>query len=132
MEHIIRFLEGIEDKRQAWKTDFTLAEVLLIVLMATLCNADQIKTIAIWGQYHLEFLKKYLSYENGAPSHDTVGRVLALVSPEKFRELLSVWNAVLNQNEGRKLKKILALDGKTMRGNGGKGEDALHVLSAWS
>jgi predicted transposase YbfD/YdcC len=43
-----------------------------------------------------------------------------------------VWNETLNEAEGRRIKKILALDGKTMRGNAGKGEDPLHILTAYS
>jgi predicted transposase YbfD/YdcC len=37
---------------------------------------------------------------------------------------------MLSTNEGEKLKKILAIDGKTMRGNGNKNQNPLHVVSA--
>jgi predicted transposase YbfD/YdcC len=132
MQELISFLGHIKDVRQEKKVIYTLAEVVLIVLFGTLCNADTLDLIALWGQAHLGFLRKYLSYENGAPSHDTVGRVLAAIAPEQFRKLLLVWNNTLNAEEGKGIKKILALDGKTMRGNAGKGEDALHILTAYS
>ena len=37
---------------------------------------------------------------------------------------------MLNSNEGEKIKKILALDGKTQRGNGRENQKANHIVSA--
>jgi predicted transposase YbfD/YdcC len=88
--------------------------------------------MGIWGEMHLDFLKKYLPYESGkAPSHDTIGRALALVPPEKMRCLLMVQDAVMKTSEGKKIKKILALDGKTACGSAGRGQNALHILTAY-
>jgi hypothetical protein len=39
---------------------------------------------------------------------------------------------MLNNHEGEKLKQILAIDGKTIRGNGNKNQDPPHIVSAWS
>src|SRR5699024_6431851 len=39
---------------------------------------------------------------------------------------------LLNRNEGEKLKKIICIDGKTMRSNGNKKQKANHIVSAWS
>jgi predicted transposase YbfD/YdcC len=130
---IIGILERFEDNRQQGKIDFTLAECLLVVLMATLCGVDTVTDMGLWGEIHLEFLKKYLPYkENKAPSHDTIGRALAVVKPEKFQSLLMVWDSVLEQKEGKRIKKILALDGKTICGNAGRGQEALHIVTAYS
>jgi predicted transposase YbfD/YdcC len=132
VQKLIKFTSRINDSRQQKKVWHTMTEVLLVVLLATLCNADKITEIALWGAYRLKLLRKYAPYEHGAPSHDTIGRVLAIISPVEFRRLLIVWNNTLNLEEGKALKRLLALDGKTMRGNAGKGEDALHVLTAYS
>lgn len=46
---------------------------------------------------------------------------------EKFQKQ---WNEMLNSDEGNKLKKLLAIDGKTQRGNGSNNQKANHIVSA--
>ena len=41
------------------------------------------------------------------------------------------WNELVNSNEGETLKKIICIDGKTMRGNKSNGQKANHIVSAW-
>lgn len=41
------------------------------------------------------------------------------------------WNELVNSNEGETLKKIICIDGKTMRGNKSKEQKANHIVSAW-
>jgi len=38
------------------------------------------------------------------------------------------WNEMLNSNQGDKLKKILAIDGKTQRGNGSAAQKPNHIV----
>lgn len=38
----------------------------------------------------------------------------------------------MSQNEGEAIKKIICIDGKTMRGNKKEGKKASHIVSAWS
>lgn len=39
-------------------------------------------------------------------------------------------NEMLNSDEGDKIKRLLAIDGKTQRGNGSKSQKANHIVSA--
>jgi hypothetical protein len=57
---------------------------------------------------------------------------MASIQPETFRKLTETWQNMLNKGEGEKLKQILAIDGKTIRGNGNKNQDPLHIVSVWS
>jgi hypothetical protein len=107
---ILGIFERLEDSRQQAKIEFTLGECLLVLLLSTLCGVDTITDMGLWGEIHLDVLKKYLPYkENKAPSHDTLGRVLGLMAPEKFRCLIAVWNAVLKTAEGKSIRKILLI-----------------------
>ena len=47
--------------------------------------------------------------------------------PENFQKQ---WNEMLNSNEGNKRKRLLAIDGKTQRGNGTKNQKANYIVSA--
>ena len=55
-----------------------------------------------------------------------------MISPEIIQQLYGKWQDRLNQNEGELLKKIICIDGKTMRSNKRGDGKAAHIVSAWS
>jgi len=132
MEEILIFLDGIKDERQEWKVVHKLKDIVFIVLVSLLANADDWQEIEIFCKSNEELLRRYVPLENGIPSHDTMQRVMSCIKPEIMQKINEQWNKLLNGNEGEKLKKILCIDGKTMRGNGNKNQEPLHVVSAWS
>ncbi|GHV86823.1 putative transposase - IS1548 [Spirochaetia bacterium] len=132
MEEVLSFLEELEDDRQQWKIVYSLKDIVVIVLFGTLADCDEWVEIAEWAKYHQGLLKRVIELAHGVPSHDTIQRVMASIKPETFKKLLETWQKMLNNNEGEKLKQILAIDGKTIRGNGNKNQDPLHIVSAWS
>ncbi len=95
-----------------------------------LAGADEWTSYEIFAREHEGFLRKYLELPGGIPSHDTIQRVFAIVSPEFLQKFQVMWNEMLNSGEGEKIKKLLAIDGKTQRGNGNKNQKANHIVSA--
>ncbi|MBC5689121.1 ISAs1 family transposase [Mediterraneibacter sp. NSJ-55] len=73
---------------------------------------------------------KYLELPHGLPSHDTIQRVFAIVPSEFLENFQKRWNELLNSEEGKKIKRLLAIDGKTQRGNGNKNQKGNHIVSA--
>ena len=132
MEKLLQWMEYIEDVRQEKKIRHKLKDILVIVLFATLANADDWVEIAEFGEVYEDYLKKYIGLENGVPSHDTIQRVMGMVSPESMQQLYVKWQGLLDSREGEALKRIVCIDGKTMRGNRRKEEKPLHIVSAWS
>lgn len=130
MEQILIFIENIQDERQAWKVVHKLVDIVVIVLFATLANADDWQGIEIFARNHEVLLKNYIELKNGIPSHDTIQRVMLSIKPDVFKSLVGLWDKLLTANEGEKLKKILCIDAKTMRGTGNKNQEALHIVSA--
>ena len=86
----------------------------------------------IFAEGNEGLLRRYLDLKNGVPSHDTIQRVMSSIEPEYIQGLARVWNEFLGRGEGERIKRILSIDGKTMRGSGNKDTEALHVVSAWS
>ena len=117
MQELLDWLEYLEEGRQQSKVRHTLKDVLVIVLFATLANADDFVEIALFGSYYQDYLRKYIALEKGPPSHDTIGRVMGMISPEIIQQLYGKWQECLNRNDGELLKKIICIDGKTMRSN---------------
>lgn len=131
MEELLEWMECIEDERQQAKVKHTLKDILVIVLFALLGNADDWVEIRMFAVIHEDYLRKYIELENGIPSHDTIQRVMAMISPDVIQQLQVKWQELLNSDEGEKLKKIVAIDGKTMRGNTQNGSKPNHIVSAW-
>lgn len=132
MEQLLEWMEIIEDVRQEGKVRHKIKDILIIVLFATLANADTWEEIADFATWNEEYLKQYIELKNGVPSHDTIQRVMGMIRPENLQQLQVRWQELLNSNEGEKLKKIICLDGKTMRSNKRKQGKPCHIVSAWS
>ena len=132
MEEILKNIEFIEDIRQQAKVRHKLLDIIVIVLFAKLANADDWEDMEAFAECHEEFLKQYIDLENGIPSHDTIQRVMGNIAPQHMQKLYEKWNDLLSTDEGEKLKKIICIDGKTMRGNGNRYHKPNHIVSAWS
>ena len=131
MSEILKMIEIIEDTRQPWKVKHKLLDIIVIVLFAKLANADDWEEIEYCAEVNENFLKQYIKLENGIPSHDTIQRVMGMVDPKCIQKIYEKWNELVNSGEGKKLKKIINIDGKTMRSNGTEAQKANHIVSAW-
>ena len=132
MLELLNNLSNIRDTRQEWKVLHKLSEVVFIVLVALLANADEWELIEDFAYANEDFLRKYLTLQHGIPSHDTIQRVMAIIDPKEMQNIQLAWGDIVNSDEGEKLKKILNIDGKTMRGTANLKKKAIHVVSAYS
>lgn len=130
MKNILKYLNTVTDNRQEKKVRHKMNDIIALVFFATLADANDFVEIEVFGKEHETFLRNYLELPNGIPSHDTIQRVMAIVSPEFLQSFQIMWNEMLNKDEGEKIKKILAIDGKTQCGNGNKNQKANHIVSA--
>lgn len=130
MKAILDYVSTVMDTRQEKKVLHKMMDIIMLVFFASLGNADDWVEMEVFGKEHEKFLRNYLELPNGIPSHDTIQRVFAMVSSEFLENFQKQWNEMLNSNEGSKLKRLLAIDGKTQRGNGNKNQRANHIVSA--
>jgi predicted transposase YbfD/YdcC len=127
---ILTHFATLKDPRQHAKVLYPLVELLLLALAATIAGADDFVEITLWGEQHLGFLRRFLAYENGIPSHDTMCDVFAAIDPELFKARFLAWVEDLRDGAA----ELIAIDGKTSRGSHdrGKGRKPLHLVSAWA
>lgn len=130
MKDLLAYLETVEDRRQQRKVRHKMGDIIALVFFASIAGADDFVEIELFGKIQRAYLGKYLEMPNGIPSHDTIQRVIAMVSPAFLEKFQLRWNEMLSSNEGEKIKRILALDGKTQRGNGNRNQRANHIVSA--
>ena len=132
MEQLLEWIDVIEDIRQKRKVKHSIKDIIIIVLFATLANADTWEEIADFALWNKDYLKQYIELKNGVPSHDTIQRVMGMIRPENLQQLQIKWQELMDSNEGEKLKKIICIDGKTMRSNKRKNTKPCHIVTAWS
>lgn len=131
MRELLDYLNIIEgfDTRQQSKILHKLSDIIGISLFAMIANANDPEEIEVFCRSQECFLREYFELSNGIPSHDTIERAFEMVSPEYLIVLQQRFNELLNRSEGEKLRKILAIDGKTQCGNASATQRANHIVS---
>jgi predicted transposase YbfD/YdcC len=122
---------NLTDPRMDRTRRHVLQDILVIALCAMIANADTWVDIERYGNTKLDFLRRFLELPNGIPSHDTFGRVFAMLDPAALLVCLQNWLNDLREKLGG---THVAIDGKTMRGShdGDTRPNALHLVSAWA
>ncbi len=125
---LIEVLEGIEDSRRTASVMYPLHEVMFIMLTAIICGATSYGRIEMFGKSRIEWLKKYLTMENGIPDANTFRWVMMKITPEKVHTVFSEWMKTIVA----KCKGVVAIDGKQARRTGSPEKRPLHVVSAFA
>lgn len=119
---------SLEDPRTGPAQRHDLAEIILMALCAVLCGADTWVDCAEWAEDNETWLKRYLTLEQGTPSHDTFGRVFRLLDAKVFEACFRDWIAGLIGV----VTGVVAIDGKTACGSKDGHNTALHTISAFA
>ena len=108
-----------------------LIEIMIMATLAVICGADSWVDVEMFGNSKKEWLKTFLELENGIPSHDTFGRVFALINPQEFENGFKEWVKLIQEvTQGQ----VIAIDGKQIRGSKDipAGQAAIYMVSAWA
>ena len=130
--------EIVEDPRIDRTKDHLLNDILFISVAATIAGADGPTDIELFAKQKLDWCRRFVPLENGAPSHDTIGRVLAAIKPDQFQKAFLDWIASFACECDSKDKsdevRFVPIDGKTLRGSKGAKHRSkpLHLVSAWA
>jgi len=120
----------VEDPRIERTKRHRLRDIILLAICGVICGADGWVEIEEFGKAKEAFFTEWLDLPHGIPSHDTFGRVFALLDPKQFEASFFQWVAGIAQT----VKGVIAVDGKTLRRshNEPNGKKALHLVSAWA
>jgi len=126
---MLSLFEQLEDPRVERTKRHKLIDIISITLCAVLCGCNDWEEIELFGKNKQSWLRTFLELPNGIPSHDTINRLFAALSPTSFEEVFLQWVAeVATLSEGR----IISIDGKRLCGSGVGGKKAvIHMVSAW-
>ena len=93
---ILEYFAAVPDPRIDRRRLHPLTSILALSPVAVICGADSFVAIEEFGESKEAWLKTFLDFPNGIPSHDTLGRVFAILDPVALAE------------EARKDPKLLA------------------------
>lgn len=127
---ILDHFSTLKDPRQLCKVLYPLKEILLIILCATLSGADDFVEIEHWAKTKIDFLRRFLPFNNGIPAHDTLNNVMNALPAKAFSDCFISWVDSLKDCDF----EFVAIDGKTSRRahNKAQGQNPLHLVSAWA
>jgi predicted transposase YbfD/YdcC len=118
----------IQDPRREWgNLRHKLVDMLVIALSSIIIGEDEFDAMEDWGREREGWFREFLELPNGIPDADTFRRLFERIDPKELLNSLHLWLPVKATEESREVN----IDGKTLRGSGGRGKQALHVVSAW-
>ena len=128
---LVECLGGITDPRMEGKNAHLLIDILVISICAIICGAEHWTEIEDFGKCKKKWFSSFLKLPNGIPSHDTIGRVFALIDPKQLQQCYVEW--IQEFMKGVDVHHI-CLDGKTVRGSRHAPDDKkpIHMISAYA
>jgi predicted transposase YbfD/YdcC len=120
----------VEDPRMERTKRHRLRDIIILAICGVICGAEGWVEIEEFGKAKEAFFTDLLDLPNGIPSHDTFGRVFALIDPQQFEASFVQWVQGISQT----VQGVIAIDGKTLRRSHDQaaGKKALHLVSAWA
>ncbi len=76
--------DTFEDSRIDRKKLYSISEILLATLCAITSGAEGWQDVENFAKSKINFLKKYLPFNNGIPSNDTFHGFFRAIDPKKF------------------------------------------------
>src|SRR5260221_2608303 len=128
---LLEHFRELADPRIDRHKEHKLIDVLVIAICAILCGANDWVAVETFGEAKRDWFTRFLDLTHGIPSHDTFGRVFAMVSPEALQTCFLRWiQTVAQVTEGQ----VVAIDGKTLRRSYDRrsAKAAIHMVSAWA
>ena len=122
--------QTLSDKRKRKGLRYSLALILLIIMLAKACGENHPSGIAEWAKHRTDLLVDLLGLERKKmPHHSTYRRILAdVVNVEELEQVSSQYLS------GRKFfgKQVLvAIDGKVLRGTLDERQNGTYLLAAY-
>ena len=127
LEHFGELADPRIDRHKEHK----LIDILVLAICAILCGANDWVAVETFGKAKRAWFARFLDLAHGIPSHDTFGRVFAVLSPEALQACFLRWiQAVAQVTAGQ----VVAIDGKTLRRCYARrsAKAAIHRVSAWA
>jgi predicted transposase YbfD/YdcC len=130
------FLETVPDPRSRRGRWYSLVSILLVCAAAAVSGARTIDELAEWGARADAGLlatlgvRRHLLHCRHAPSRSAIGRVLERLDTDALDAAVGAWLAQRHTAEAPGRRRVIAVDGKALRGSARLDQPRRHLLSA--
>ena len=126
---LLAMLARVADPRHRRGVRHRLAVILGLALCAVVAGARSFTAIAEWAADADGQTLEALGVTGRVPSESTFRRTLQRLDADAFDELAGAW-AQQATRPGPNQRRVIAVDGKTLRGSASRGEPGDHLLAA--
>ena len=112
--HLMFFLAQVPDPRRH-NVRHSLPQLLMQILVATAGGANNPFEIGLFCLAHRAWFARVCQIDQ-VPSHDTIGRVLAVLNPERLELALRAWTQSKLATSTESGLEVISLDGKALNG----------------
>jgi predicted transposase YbfD/YdcC len=126
---LLALLAGVADPRHRRGIRHRLMIILALAVCAVLAGARSFTAIAEWAADADEQTLARLGVTGTVPSESTFRRTLQRLDADAFDDLAGRWAAQRTAPQPG-ARRVIAVDGKTLRGSGHGGQDSRHLLAA--
>lgn len=131
MDELMECFAYVEDPRVLGRSKHHFIDIIVLSICATLCGAEACTEIEEFGLQKEDWLRKFLELPCGIPSHDTIGRVLAIVDPLQMENAFRNWVERISKHLEK--PRTISIDGKSVSGTERQfTKHPLHIVSAYS
>jgi hypothetical protein len=130
MTQLLDKFRELPDYRKCKQLKFNVGEIMFMSLLATLSGANGYMDMEIWIKSKKRELKKFLGHTFIAPADNTIRNVFLNIDKDALEEIFENWaHSVVSKTTS--IIKVVASDGKTMRGSKNKirNKKARHIVS---
>ena len=93
---ILTHFKTLKDPRVERTKRYPLIELIFLIISAALSGCDGWKSIKDFGELKLDWLRKFLPYENGIPVDDTIARLMPRLDTKAFQACFISWMQAVN------------------------------------
>jgi DDE family transposase len=127
---LLVMLARVTDPRHRRGVRYRLAVILGLAVCAVLAGARSFTAIAEWAADADAETLATLGVAGAVPSESTFRRTLQRLDADAFDDLAGRW-AAQRTAPGPSRRRVIAVDGKTLRGSGHGQENGRHLLAAF-
>ena len=127
---VVLFFKDVPDPRSTDNCDYSLSELLTIMLMAVFSGANDIADIHEYANQKWRLLEILFGEDFTPPSYNTFWWLLTRMDPKYFSDAFFQW--VKDEHISSLAGKQINIDGKSLRGaRNRKGTCNIHIVHAW-
>ena len=120
---------GMNDPRIDRRKVHKMEDLIFISIACVVCGGESWYDMGLYCKLKYDWLKTFLEFPGGIPSHDTFNRFFSALCPNELEQCFVKWtNSIVQRTD----EEIIRIDGKTMHRTKGNDNPAVHIVSAWA